>query len=170
MISTPRTILMAGGTGQTALAITKLLLQETTWHIVLATRKGSKAMTTDLLNQLSGEKITLDIVKQRVTSIKFDWFDESTFPTAFDLPLQNIYTVYIALPKKLTVFDQANRFVDYATTRGVRRFMFLSAGVTEMGGAMMGKTHAHLEKLARQSERANFVYVVLRPSWFHRTS
>ncbi|KAF5345770.1 hypothetical protein D9758_011864 [Tetrapyrgos nigripes] len=109
-------------------------------------------MTSALLEQLSnGHATPMDVIKRRVIPVKFDWFDEETFPSAF-------------------ASVSANKFCEYAAKRGVRRFMLLSAGVVGKGRPMMGLTHAYLEKLAGRyiGSKESFHYVVLTPSWFHQ--
>ncbi|KAJ7880911.1 hypothetical protein B0H13DRAFT_2050068 [Mycena leptocephala] len=44
-------------------------------------------------------------------------------------------------------------------TKGVKRFVFMSASVIEAGGPMMGQVHEYLRSLTVE-------YCVLRPTWF----
>jgi festuclavine dehydrogenase len=60
--------------------------------------------------------------------------------------------------------SRLNNFIDVARSNGVRRFVLLSASNIEKGGPEMGKAHEFLAGL-REIE-----YVVLRPTWFMRTS
>ncbi|KAG5979910.1 hypothetical protein E4U55_004633 [Claviceps digitariae] len=65
----------------------------------------------------------------------------------------------VALP----IHDLASpviKFIDFASARGVKRFVLLSASIIEEGGPAMGMIHAHLDLLESVS------YTVLRPTWF----
>ncbi|KIM42280.1 hypothetical protein M413DRAFT_70555 [Hebeloma cylindrosporum] len=131
------TILITGGTGQTGSQLARLL-DIAKIPFVIASRSGS--------------------VPAPFEGVKFDWFDESTYRNAFDLR-SDIDKVYLVLPPLVDPTAIAKSFIDFAISKGVKRFVLLSATVMEKGGAETGKVH---ELLAESGAE----YVVLRPTWF----
>ncbi|TEB27519.1 ergot alkaloid A [Coprinellus micaceus] len=96
-------------------------------------------------------------------SVKFDWDDPATFDAAFALG-QNIEYVYLLGPSRSPdPLIKVKPFIDLAVSKGVKRFIVLSAGglFTEKGpdSRGMGKVHTYLDDQGLD-------YVVLRPTWF----
>ncbi|KIM42274.1 hypothetical protein M413DRAFT_27068 [Hebeloma cylindrosporum] len=135
------TILITGGTGQTGSQLARLL-DIAKIPFVIASRSAT--------------------VPAPFEAVKFDWFDESTYRNAFDLR-SDIDKVYLVLPPLVDPTAIAKSFIDFAISKGVKRFVLLSATVMEKGGAETGKVH---ELLAESGAE----YVVLRPTWFLTTS
>jgi festuclavine dehydrogenase len=131
------TILITGGTGKTGSQLARLL-DTAKIPVLIASRSGSAPAPFE--------------------GVKFDWFDESTYQNAFDAR-SDIDKVYLVLP---SVFDPkpiAKSFIDFAISKGVKRFVLLSASGFEKGSDGNGKAHEYLAESGAD-------YVVLRPTWF----
>ncbi|KAJ6532722.1 hypothetical protein DFH09DRAFT_1182058 [Mycena vulgaris] len=124
------TILLTGGTGKSATPLAKLLLQAN-HPVILATRSGK--------------------VPAPFKGARFDWFDAATYPLLFEMD-PSITRIYLIAPGNLDIFTPMKAFIDFAVTKGVKRFVLMS-------GIAMGKVHQYLSTL-------NVEYFVLRPSWF----
>ncbi|KAJ7698630.1 hypothetical protein B0H17DRAFT_324738 [Mycena rosella] len=131
------TILLIGGTGKSATPLANLLLQANQ-PLLLTTRSGN--------------------VPAPFKGVRFDWLNPSTYTLPFELDA-NIDRVYLIAPPILVSFPPMKVFVDLAISRGVKRFVLLSAGMVEPGGPAMGKAHEYLSTLKVE-------YCALRPSWF----
>lgn len=86
----------------------------------------------------------------------FDWTKRNTW----DRALEDVSAVYLVAPA--VDADPAPIMIDFAElalTRGVSRFVLLSASLLPAGGPAMGQVHLWLQENARQ-------WTVLRPSWF----
>ena len=99
----------------------------------------------------------------------FDWMDSVTYGNPFsvvsDLSMKPISAVYLVHPPTADdMGPRLNKFIDFAHSRGVKKFVLLSASNIEKGGEAMGKAHEHLANLS------GIEYVVLRPTWFMRRS
>ena len=132
------TILITGGTGKTGLKLAHLL---------------NKAGHTILLTSRKGQ------VPHPFKGVKFDWLDPSTFTNPFNAD-RAIDRVYVVGP--VGVFDtlpHVKPFIDLAVTKGVKRFVVLSASAIPKGGPVAGKVHEYLEKIGVD-------YAVLRPTLF----
>ncbi|KAK0221911.1 hypothetical protein IW262DRAFT_1460185 [Armillaria fumosa] len=78
-------------------------------------------------------------------------------------PFKGIKRIYIVAPdggRAGEVIEPMKPFIDLAVTKGVNRFVLLSATILEAGGPVMGKVHEYL--LSLQVD-----YAILRPSWFY---
>ena len=131
------TILITGGTGKTGSQLARLL-DIANIPYVIASRSGSAPAPSE--------------------GVKFDWFDESTYRNPFDAR-SDIDKVYLVFP---SVFDPgliAKSFIDFAISKGVKRFVLLSASGLEKGGNGSGKAHDYLAESGAD-------YIVLRPTWF----
>lgn len=131
------TILLTGGTGKSATPLAKLLLNANI-PVILATRSGS--------------------VPAPFRGIRFDWLDASTYQIPFEAD-SSIDRIYLVAPPVLDMFLPMKAFIDFAITKGVKRFVLMSAALLEAGDLAMGKVHEYL--LSRDVE-----YCALRPSWF----
>ncbi|KAF7323701.1 NAD(P)-bd-dom domain-containing protein [Mycena kentingensis (nom. inval.)] len=132
------TILITGATGKTGAPLVERFLAnpDTNTKLLLATRSPPSTA-------VGAEHVV------------FDWADESTYAAPF--VGNKITAVYLVAPQVPTM--RVTAFIDLARTRGVRRFVLLSATVCEKGGVAMGEVHAYLDKLGVE-------YCALRPSWF----
>lgn len=133
------TILILGGRGKTATRLSALL-QDAQIPFIVGT----------------SSPIPIGIYP----SAHFNWLDRETWEAVFnhaDSPISAIYLVGAHAPEFVPPMLE---FIDEAYSRGVKRFVLLSASTTKNGDAMMGEAHAHLDKIE------NIRYVVLRPTWF----
>lgn len=90
------------------------------------------------------------------TDVRFDWEDETTWPTA----LHQVSSVYLVAPSGVAdPLPVMTPFLELAIQSGVTRFVLLSASSLEAGGPMMGAVHAWLRDHAPE-------WIVLRPTWF----
>ncbi|KAJ6617186.1 hypothetical protein B0H10DRAFT_2218827 [Mycena sp. CBHHK59/15] len=131
------TILLTGGTGKSATPLAKLLL-EANQRVLLATRSGK------VLAPFKG--------------VQFDWFDASTYKNPFEAD-SGIDRIYLIPPAVFDMFPPMKAFIDFAITKGVKRFVLMGAALLEVGDPLMGKVHEYLASLGVD-------YCVLRPSWF----
>ncbi|KAF8815579.1 NAD(P)-binding protein [Phlegmacium glaucopus] len=132
------TILVTGGTGGTGLILARLLKERN--HSFLVTSRSGTAPSP-------------------YKAVKFDWFDDKTFGNPFkaDSSIDRVYLVFMpAVVDQLTI---AKPFIDLAISKGVKRFVFLSASQVEIGSPAMGKIHKYLLDVKVD-------YTVLRPTWF----
>ena len=128
------TILLLGGTGRTSTRIAKLLDGAGT-ACIRASRSSNDC--------------------------KFDWLDESTYVNPFNRNA-DIAAVYLVAPAVTDSFTPMKNFIDFARSKGVTRFVLLSASIIEKGGPAYGKVH---EYLADMGEKEGLEWAVLRPTW-----
>ncbi|KAK3322753.1 nucleoside-diphosphate-sugar epimerase family protein [Apodospora peruviana] len=137
-------ILLTGGTGaQTAVQIASRCA-EANIPFLYASRRGSDDSDAP-------------------PAVKFDWTDSSTFaaPFAHIFPgRETITAVYLTSPPGVQEAENPmNAFVDYAITRGVKRFVLMAGTTAEIGRPGPGKVWEHLAQKGVE-------YAVCRPSWF----
>lgn len=133
------TILLLGGTGKVASRIAPLLSSNGN-QVLVASRSGASP-------QLANSR-----------GVKFDWFDPSTFPSAFEI--SPVAAVFLVTPTTLYPLSIMKPFIDLAISEGVKRFVLLSSSLNDIGDeALMGKVSEYLVSL-------NVDYAILRPSWF----
>ena len=134
------TILVTGGTGKTGIPLSRLL-KKANLSVLIASRSGTAP---------GGYK-----------GVKFDWFDEKTFENPFKAD-SNIDRVYLVVPSVIDGSDVVKPFIDLAISKGVKRFVLLTATQIEIGSATLtGKVHEYLVN-------SKVDYAVLRPTWFMR--
>ena len=137
------TILVTGGTGKTGLILSRLL-KDANHSVLIASRNGT--------------------APSPYKAVKFDWSDDKTFENPF-IADPNIDRVYLVLPPVIGQLDTVKTFIDLAISKGVKRFVLLTASVAEIGGPvleLMWKVHEYLINIKVE-------YTVLRPTWFIRT-
>ncbi|KAG5646731.1 hypothetical protein DXG03_002413 [Asterophora parasitica] len=132
------TILLVGGTGKTGLPLARLL-RDANHSLLIASRSPDK-------------------VPEPFKGVAFDWFEPSTYENPFNVD-SNITRVYIVGPPVLHMLPTVKEFVELAITKGVKRFVFLSASSTPRGSLSMGQVHEYLAERGVE-------YAILRPSWF----
>jgi len=139
------TTLVIGGTGNTGLALAKLL-HAANHSFVLASRSGSAP------EPFTGK------------GVKFDWVDTSTHENPFKAS-SDIDRVYMILPLTVTLDDatQIIAFVDLAKAKGVNKFVLLSGTAVSKGAYAHGKLWAYLDQIGVE-------YTILRPTAFQGTS
>ncbi|KAJ6616466.1 hypothetical protein B0H10DRAFT_1949113 [Mycena sp. CBHHK59/15] len=135
------TVLLTGGTGKSATPLANLLLQANQ-RVILATRSGK--------------------VPEPFTGTQFDWLDASTYNIPFETDA-NIDRIYLIPPPVMDMFSPMKSFIDFAITKGVKRFVLMSAALLEKGGPAMGQVHEYLSTL-------NVEYCAIRPSFFFAPS
>ena len=128
------TILVTGGTGKTGLVLSRLL-KEANQSLLIASRSGT--------------------APSPYKAVKFDWFDDKTFENPFnaDSSIDRVYLVLPSVPDRPT---KAKQFIDLAISKGVKRFVLLSA--TQESPAI-AEVHKYLLEI-------KIDYAVLRPTWF----
>jgi len=93
-------------------------------------------------------------------AVRFDWTD----PTTFDAPFQaspDIDRIYFMPPSIFRPLPVTKPFIDYAASKGVKRFVFLGATIFENDGSgtLTGSVWEYIANLGVE-------YTVLRPTWF----
>lgn len=131
------TILIIGGSGKTSKPLAKLL-HDANYPLLLTSRSG--------------------VVDEPYRGVKFDWHDKTTHENPFNTD-QNIDRVYMIGAEAMDMAAFMNPFIDYAVTKGVKRFVFMSATTTPKGSPAMGGVHQYLAECGVD-------YCVLRPTWF----
>ncbi|KAI1643277.1 NAD(P)-binding protein [Daldinia loculata] len=131
-------VLLLGGTGKVGSRIAPLLHAAGVPFLV-ASRSGS--------------------APDGYTGVKFDWEDESTWEPIFSTPISAVHLV----APRAEAQDAMKKFVDLALSKGVPRFILLSASIVAEGGPLVGKVHTYLRELG---EAGKIGWGVLRPTWF----
>ena len=133
------TILITGGTGKTGLPLARIA-HAANWPVLLASRSGN--------------------APEPFRGVKFDWFDPTTFENPF-VADPNVDRIYLVAPVTTDPLPHVKPFIDLAISKGVKRFVLLTASQIEAGGIFTGKIHQYLIDLGVE-------YAVLRPTWFTR--
>jgi uncharacterized protein YbjT (DUF2867 family) len=139
------TILLTGGTGKTGTPLADAL-HAAKLPFIIATRSGKAPAPYN--------------------AVTFDWNDPTTFENPFKAD-PNIDRVYIVGP--IGVYEPltlVRPFIDLARSKGVKRFVLLSAsqvGPSDGADAILGAIHKYLIDIGVD-------YAVLRPTWFHGMS
>ena len=136
------TVLVTGGTGKTGLTLSRLL-KDANRSVLICSRSGT--------------------APSPYKAVKFDWFDDRTFENPFKTD-PNIDRVYLIVPSVIGQLSTVKPFIDLAISKGVKRFVLLTASQAEIGSpvlSLMGKVHEYLLYIKVD-------YTVLRPSWFIR--
>ena len=137
-------ILLTGGTGKTSQHLAPLL-EKANQHVLLTSRSGTVEPY------------------QPSRPVLFDWEKISTHQHPFTVAgSDHIDRVFLVLPMKVGLFPHVKAFIDLAISKGVKRFVLLSATVCDLGETDMGCTHEYLMKSGVQ-------YCVLKPTWFAGT-
>jgi ergot alkaloid biosynthesis protein len=88
--------------------------------------------------------------------VHFDWTDRTTW----DAALVDVSSVYLVAPMGADdAVSLMTEFIETAISRGVARFVLLSASPLDAGGPGMGQVHQWLAGSGAE-------WAVLRPSWF----
>ncbi|PPQ87278.1 hypothetical protein CVT25_004717 [Psilocybe cyanescens] len=133
------TTLITGGTGRSGLSLAKLL-QGANRPVIIASRSGE--------------------APKPFKAVKFDWFDSKTYENA--LSDSSIDRVYIVGPPGSADSSVLISFIDLAVSKGVKRFVLLSATVFEpQTNSAIPASVVHQYLLDKGVD-----YVVLRPTWF----
>ena len=75
----------------------------------------------------------------------------------------NIDRIYLIVPSVMGQLSAVKPFIDLAISKGVKRFVLLTASQAEIGSpVLMGKVHEYLLNIKVD-------YTLLRPIWFIRT-
>ena len=130
------TILVTGGTGKTGRILSRLL-KEANQSVLIASRNGTAPSS--------------------YKAVKFDWFDDKTFENPFNAD-SSIDRVYLVLPSVSDQPTKAEQFINLAVSKGVKRFVLLSA---IQDPPAIAKIHQYLLDIKVD-------YAVLRPTWFMR--
>ncbi|KAF8970131.1 hypothetical protein BDZ97DRAFT_127007 [Flammula alnicola] len=133
------TTLITGGTGKTGLALAKLL-HAANRPVLLASRAGK--------------------APEPFKAVKFDWLDKTTYENPVNAD-PKIDRVYMLVPAIFDMLSYVGPFIDLAVSKGVKRFVLLSASQVEPGDDALGKVHQHLLDIGVD-------YTVLRPTWFQQ--
>jgi len=135
------TILITGGTGKTGGKLAQLL--HTNNHSVLvASRSG--------------------VAPEPFKAIKFDWSDEKTFNNPFKAD-SNIDGIYLIAPPVFDALPIVKPFIDFAISKGVKRFVHGSSIAMDKGDIVDGKIHEYIVD-------SGIDYTIIRPTWFIENS
>ncbi|KAF8198647.1 hypothetical protein BJ912DRAFT_1030189 [Pholiota molesta] len=133
------TILLTGGTGKTGTPLADAL-HAAKLPFIIATRSGKAPAP--------------------YKAVTFDWNDPTTFENPFKAD-PNIDRVYIVGPVgTVDPFTPVRPFIDLARSKGVKRFVLLSASQLGASDGLLGAVHKYLIDIGVD-------YAVLRPTWFH---
>jgi festuclavine dehydrogenase len=132
------TTLLLGGTGKTATR-TAALLKDANIPVLLASRRGP------------------DAAPRGYPAIKFDWSDEATWATAFEQ--HSVNAVYMMEPQVAQPWVPMIKFIDFAKSKGTKRFVLCGGTTTARGQDGMGRVWDHFVS-------SGVEYCVLKPSWF----
>jgi festuclavine dehydrogenase len=135
------TILLTGGTGKISSRIAPLL--STNGNTVLV---ASRSGTAPSLPNCHG--------------IHFDWLDSKTYSTPFSH--SPISAIFLVSPPIMDGLPAMRAFISLAVTKGVKRFVLLSASLLDAGdGPMMGQVAQYIREIGEGVE-----YAILQPTWF----
>jgi uncharacterized protein YbjT (DUF2867 family) len=141
------TILVTGGTGRTGGAVAKLL-QEAGVPFLILTRSGAAPAPYEK------------------SSARFDFEDASTYEIPINKANENkspVKAVFLVI--SMMYSDEAHKpvmeFVDFARSKGVKRFVLLSSTVYDPPTRICGAVHQHLMDCGDGVE-----YAIIRPTWF----
>lgn len=135
--------------------------------LVLGGRGKTAGHLSELLNNanipfLLGTSSTSH--KSPYTLTHFDWLDETTYENPFlqasSASLKAISAVYLVAPPVDDMAPPMIKFIDLCRSKGVKRFVLLSASNINKGDHSMGQAHAYLDSCQ------DIEYVSLRPTWF----
>lgn len=138
--SSTMTILVTGGSGYTASALSRLL-NDSNHPFIVASRSGQ--------------------VQGAYPAVTLDFRKPETYNNPFKMD-RNIDRVYVVPPQghSDTMPDLGN-FIDFAVSKGVKRIVLLSSSPFGAEHVTMGIAHRHLLT-------AGIDFTVLRPTWFMR--
>jgi uncharacterized protein YbjT (DUF2867 family) len=151
VLSSPDPILVLGGTGKVGKRV--------------ANQLASAAVPT-LAASRSGE--TPGPASKYLQGVKFDWFDKATWENPWKAASpHNVRAVYIIAPPILDSAPIMVEFVEFALSKGTRRFVLQSGTPIEAGDEWgMGQLHYYVRCLGNEG-RCD--WAVLRPTWFMGT-
>lgn len=145
------TILLTGGTGNTALRI-GLRLQKAQIPFMFASRKGRPVCPPPGLKEAS--------------FVEFDYTSPATYANPFEqasTKCDKISAIYLVAPQIPDPVPPMNAFIDFAVEKhNVARFVLLAAQGIEKNGMAQGKVWQHLEDL----EDIGVEHAALGPTWF----
>ncbi|KAJ3508558.1 hypothetical protein NLJ89_g5691 [Agrocybe chaxingu] len=130
-------VLLTGGTGQTGLALARLL-HAANYPLLITSRRG--------------------VAPEPYKAVKFEWADHSTFENPFKADA-HIDRAYLVPPSDADPYEHMKPFIDLAVSKGVKRFVFVSASQAEKDSPIYGKVHEYLADIGVE-------YTILRPTWF----
>jgi len=136
------TTLVTGGTGKTGLPLARLLLNSNQ-PFLLASRSGSAP------EPFTGK------------GVRFDFFDKSTYENPFKAN-SNIDRAYIVNPVMDDPYEPVTAFIDFAKSKGVKRFVLLLGTPFTKVHTSHGRIWGHLENLGVE-------YTVLNATYFTGT-
>ena len=100
-------------------------------------------------------------------AVRFDWTDKSTWDLPFNSPEAQkdpITAAYLVSPPVKEPFQYEQAFIDFARTKGVKRFVFLGASPMDENNPY-ANVHRYLKRLGTEE---GLEWAVLRPTWFMR--
>ncbi|KDR72552.1 hypothetical protein GALMADRAFT_73711 [Galerina marginata CBS 339.88] len=130
-------ILITGGTGQTGGRLAQLL-HANNHSVLVASRSG--------------------VAPEPFKAVKFDWSDEKTFGNPFKVD-SNIDKIYLIAPPIFDSLPVVKPFIDFAISKGVKRFVHGSSSSMDKGDIVDGKIHEYLVD-------SGVDYTIIRPTWF----
>lgn len=103
-------------------------------------------------------------VPSPLTGVAFDWNDPSTYNNAFahaEASSDIIQSVFMTPPFDYDMLQAMKPFIELAKSKGVKRFVLLSAHLMRLGDEGHGAVHKYLLE-------SGVEYAAIRPSWFYR--
>lgn len=92
--------------------------------------------------------------------VAFDWTDPSTFDNPFTHG-EVIQSIFMTPPPSIDLLPLMRSFIDFAKSKGVKRFVILSASLVPSGDYAHGAVQKYLSEIGVE-------YAAIRPSWFFR--
>lgn len=153
------TLLLTAGTGKTSLRAASLLTSSKPSSPFnklpfLLTSRREPSSVPNLPSNL----------KDNVVS--FDFLDASTYENAWSKANDSITAIYLVAPEVQDPSPSMIGFVDFAVSKGVRRFVLLTGLTAKKGGPHVGGVWSHLDSLR---DGKGVRYAVLRCTWFMGT-
>ena len=134
-------IVLTGGTGKTSTRIASLLRAHNLPFVLASRNVPSSGLTS-------------------YAHVRFDWTDCTTWANAF---MQPVEAVYMMEPQVAQPWVPMITFLDFAISKGTKRFVLCAGTTSERGTDGMGRVwDAFVQR--------GIEFCVLRPSWFMGTS
>ncbi|KAK3368607.1 nucleoside-diphosphate-sugar epimerase family protein [Podospora didyma] len=95
-------------------------------------------------------------------AVRFDWVKQETWGAPFEYAFpggETIRAVYIIMPRVPEPEKHINAFIDFAVTKGAKRFVLMAGTTAQKGREGPGKVWEHMVEKGVE-------WAVCRPTWF----